>query len=103
VNLYSVVFLVGGAAWSAWRYRRAGVEHRRRARGNTLIALGAILPGIGGAATRAGYVEVLYVTELIGLLLIWLGYRMVAGGQSTSIHPNQSPLTGPSIRDVAPV
>jgi hypothetical protein len=43
--------------------------------GNTLIAAGAILPGIGGAATRFGHTEVLYVTELLGLSLIWLGYR----------------------------
>jgi hypothetical protein len=31
---------------------------------NVLIAIGAILPGIGGTATRMGYTEVLYVTEL---------------------------------------
>ena len=36
----------------------------------------SILPGIGGTATRMGYVEVLYVTELAGLLLTWMGYRM---------------------------
>jgi len=40
-----------------------------------MIAVGALLPGIGGAATRAGYVEALYVTELLGLLLIYAGYR----------------------------
>jgi len=43
---------------------------------NILIAAGAILPGIGGTATRMGYVEVLYVTELVGLILTWTGYRM---------------------------
>ena len=43
---------------------------------NILIAVGAILPGIGGTATRMGYTEVLYVTELVGLLLTWLGYRI---------------------------
>jgi hypothetical protein len=43
---------------------------------NVLIAVGAILPGIGGTATRLGHVEVLYVTELVGLLLTWTGYRM---------------------------
>ena len=94
VNLYSVVFLVGGAAWSAWRYRGAGVEYTGRVRGNALIALGALLPGIGGAATRAGYVEVLYVTELVGILLIWAGYRLVAGDSSRSIHANQLSSAG---------
>jgi hypothetical protein len=44
--------------------------------GNVAIALGGLLPGIGGTFTRFGYVEVLYVTELAGLLLIYLGYRL---------------------------
>lgn len=75
INLYAAGFLIGGAALSAARYRR--VEGGgRRAWGNALIALGALLPGIGGSFTRFGYVEVLYVTELAGLLLIWLGYRL---------------------------
>jgi hypothetical protein len=74
VNLYAVIFLIGGAIASAFQYsgRR---ETRHRFIGNVLIAVGAILPGIGGTATRMGHVEVLYVTELIGLLLIWFGYR----------------------------
>jgi hypothetical protein len=75
INLYAVVFLIGGAILSALRYRRkAGQQHRVTA--NVLIAIGAILPGIGGSATRMGYTEVLYVTELAGLLLIWAGYRL---------------------------
>ena len=32
--------------------------------------------GIGGTPTRMGYTEVLYVTELAGLLLTWMGYQM---------------------------
>jgi len=75
INLYAVIFLIGGAIVSALRFRRQpGTRHRVIA--NVLIAIGAILPGVGGAATRFGYTEVLYVTELIGLLLIWRGYRM---------------------------
>lgn len=75
VNLYAVVFLIGGAILSALRYS-ADPATRHRVYANVLIALGAILPGIGGTATRMGYVEVLYVTELVGLLLTWTGYRM---------------------------
>lgn len=74
INLYALLFLAGGAMVSAVRYRsQPGL--RGRYLGNILICLGAILPGIGGAMTRAGYVEVLYVTELMGLLLIYAGYR----------------------------
>ena len=75
VNLYAVVFLIGGAILSALRYS-ADPSTRHRVYANVLIATGAILPGIGGTATRLGYVEVLYVTELAGLILTWMGYRM---------------------------
>jgi hypothetical protein len=84
INLYAVVFLIGGAILSALRYSRNSYT-RHRMWANILIALGAILPGIGGAATRAGYTEVLYVTELAGLVLIWAGYRIsVAPAPSAS-------------------
>ncbi len=88
VNLYAVVFLIGGAIWSAWQYwRRGGASSR--VLGNVLIAVGAILPGIGGAFARAGTVEVLYVTELIGLLLIWAGYEVIVGDRAVTIHRAQ--------------
>ena len=74
INLYAATFLIGGAALSAWRFRRDPTA-RHRFIGNVFIAVGALLPGIGGTATRFGYTEVLYVTELLGLLLIWTGYR----------------------------
>jgi len=74
VNTYAAIFLIGGAVYSALRFRRNPAMHHRYV-GNVLIAVGALLPGIGGTATRFGHVEVLYVTELIGLILIWLGYR----------------------------
>lgn len=88
VNLYAVVFLIGGAVWSAWKYWRRG-DAVSRVKGNVLIAIGAILPGIGGSYARAGVVEVLYVTELIGLLLIWAGYRVISGDRVLSIHRPQ--------------
>jgi hypothetical protein len=76
INLYAVTLLIGGAILSAVRYWKRGDESRR-AVGNALIAVGAILPGIGGSFTRFGHVEVLYVTELVGLLVIYAGYRMI--------------------------
>jgi hypothetical protein len=75
INSYAFLMLVGGALLSAWRYR--GVpDARGKVLGNVAIALGGLLPGIGGAFTRFGHVEVLYVTELAGLILIYLGYRL---------------------------
>lgn len=74
INLYAFVFLVGGAVRSAVQFWR-NQETRLRAEGNALIAVGALLPGIGGSFTRFGYTEVLYVTEFLGIILIYLGYR----------------------------
>lgn len=94
VNLYAVVFLIGGAILSAVRYsRRAETRHRMWA--NVLIATGAILPGIGGTATRMGYVEVLYVTEFLGLLFIWSGYRMSVRPQGAPDFRLQAPGMSP--------
>jgi len=98
VNLYAVVFLIGGAIWSAWRYWRRG-DASSRVLGNILIAVGAILPGIGGGFARAGVVEVLYVTELIGLLLIWAGYRAITGDRLISIHRAQRRSSTPSMTE----
>lgn len=74
INLYAAIFLIGGAALSAWRFR-SDPTARHRFVGNVYIAAGALLPGIGGTATRFGHTEVLYVMELVGLTLIWIGYR----------------------------
>ena len=73
VNLYAVIFLIGGAVRSAMMHWRQPAT-RALAHGNAMIALGAILPGIGGSFSRAGHTEVLYVLECVGLLCIWQGF-----------------------------
>jgi hypothetical protein len=76
INTYSFIFLVGGAVYSAVRYSKSPAL-QVRFKGNIYIAIGALLPGIGGTATRAGYVNVLFVTELVGLVLIYVGYKII--------------------------
>jgi hypothetical protein len=73
INGYAALFLIGGAVLSAIRYARH-TGGGPRAIGNTFIALGAILPGVGGGMAKAGMVEALYIGELAGLMLIWAGY-----------------------------
>jgi hypothetical protein len=94
VNIYALFWLVGGAVWSAIRYflRAEGTE--RRVVGNTAIAVGALLPAIGGAFARFGRIEVAYVTELIGLALIWVGYRVIVTDSGPSIHATQRAQVG---------
>lgn len=67
---------MGGAIYSAIKYYRKGIKEAPF-KGNIFIAIGGLLPGIGGSFTRAGYVEVLYVTEFIGLILIYYGYKII--------------------------
>lgn len=75
INTYSAVFLIGTAIWSSFRFTR-DPDGKYRAIGNALIAIGAILPGIGGGIAKAGMVEALYVGEFIGIILIYIGYRV---------------------------
>jgi len=73
INLYALFFLVGGAMWSSYRFMTHD-WNVGRAIGTTLIAVGGILPAIGGAMTKAGMVEALYIGEFFGLVLIVTGY-----------------------------
>jgi hypothetical protein len=75
INLYAGVFLIGGAIASAVKFSRDPLT-RHRMWANVWIAVGALLPGIGGTATRFGHTEVLYVMELLGLLCMWRGYAI---------------------------
>src|SRR5687767_13687210 len=75
INTYAAIFLISSALYSAIRYAR--VENgRNRAIGNALITIGALLPGIGGGMAKAGMVEALYIGEFVGILLIYIGYRI---------------------------
>ena len=81
---------MGGAIYSAISYfGRKGSQ--RRFWGNVLIAIGALLPGIGGTSTRFGHVEILYITELIGLILIFTAYLIIRSDSSSSVHVSQQP------------
>ena len=74
INGLAGIFLIGGALYSAAKYR-SRPEMRNRYLGNIYIAIGALLPGIGGAFSRMGYTEVLYAGEFVGIILIWYGYK----------------------------
>lgn len=73
INSYAALFLIGGAILSAVRFSRK-TDGGNRAIGNTLIATGAIMPGIGGGMAKAGMVEALYIGEFVGILFIWCGF-----------------------------
>jgi hypothetical protein len=85
-NLYGTVTLVGGAAWSAWIFWRKRILLHRTI-GNILIAVGAILPAFGGSFSRLGFAGALYVSELLGAVLMFVGFLRaitpMGGGEPT--------------------
>jgi hypothetical protein len=90
LNVYAVVYLVGGAIWSARRLHRRGDVTRRRVVGNVLIAAGGLTPAAGGLASRHGGADALPPTLLAGLVLIWVGAVLA----STRARPGKEPREG---------
>ena len=82
INCYAALFLVGGAVLSSWRFAKKRAT-RQLAAGNGFIAIGAIMPGFGGMAAKMGYIELLYITELVGLIVIWVGYSLCVRSSMT--------------------
>ena len=74
INSLAALFLVGGAIYSAVRFF-GHPESRHVSIGNIFIAVGALLPGVGGMGSRMGHTELLYIAEFIGVILIWIGYK----------------------------
>ncbi len=72
-NLYGTVALVGGAAYSAWIFWRKRILLHRTI-GNILIAVGATLPAFGGTFSRFGLPGALYLGELLGAVLMFIGF-----------------------------
>ncbi|MEE8318193.1 MAG: hypothetical protein V3R36_01000 [Dehalococcoidales bacterium] len=73
-NTFGTLALVGGALYSAWVFwRRRILPHRVLS--NTLIAVGAILPALGGTLIRfGGSISAFYLLELAGIIIIFIGF-----------------------------
>ncbi len=74
-NTFGTVALVGGAIYSAWVYwRRRLMPHRVVS--NILIAVGAILPALGGTLERFGVSPTIArpSLELLGIIIIFVGF-----------------------------
>jgi hypothetical protein len=73
-NTFGTLLLVGGALFSAWNFWRRRILPQRVI-SNILIAFGAILPAIGGGIIRfIGTLNVFYLLELIGIIIIFIGF-----------------------------
>lgn len=73
MNVWGTIALVGGAIYSAWIFRRKQIM-RNRVIGNWLIALGGLMPALGGALIRLGDPSFKYLGEMLGAILIFAGF-----------------------------
>jgi vacuolar-type H+-ATPase subunit I/STV1 len=87
-NLYGTVTLVGGALYSAFLFWRKRVL-LHRVIGNVLIATGAILPAFGGTFSRFGIPGALYITELLGAILLFIGFMRATTPMRAEVQVTQ--------------
>ena len=85
LNTYGTFTLVGGAIYSAYIFWRKKVLFNRMV-GNVLIAAGALMPALGGSFIRLGLPDFLYLSELLGVILMYIGFV-----QATLPVPVKSP------------
>lgn len=72
-NTYGTLGLVGGAVYSAWIFFRKRVL-LHRVIGNVLIAVGGLSPAVGGSMSRLGIEGALYISELLGAVIMFAGF-----------------------------
>jgi hypothetical protein len=80
LNVYGTITLVGGAIYSAFLFWRKKILANRMF-GNVLIAAGALSPALGGTLLKAGYADMLYVSEFVGVILMFIGFVMATSGK----------------------
>jgi hypothetical protein len=78
LNIYGTLLLVGGALWSCIIYFDRSLDHRRRAGyralSTLLIAAGSFIVALAGSFEALGQGEFLYLAEIIGITVIFLGF-----------------------------
>jgi hypothetical protein len=92
LNIYGTLTMVGGAIYSAYLFWRKQVL-LNRVIGNILIAAGALMPAMAGSMVKAGLVDALYASELLGAILMFTGF-LTATAQGA-----QQPVTNTSVAD----
>lgn len=73
LNTYGTFTLVGGAIYSAYIFWRKRVLFNRMV-GNVFIAAGALMPAIGGTFIKMGLPDFLYLSEFLGVILMYFGF-----------------------------
>ena len=87
LNIYGSLGLIGGAIWSAYLFWRKSVLPNRVI-GNVFIAAGALFPASAGTLIKLGLGDWLYVSELLGAAIMFLGFWL-----ATQPQPSEQPVT----------
>ncbi len=90
LNIYGTIALVGGAIYSAYLFWRKKVLANRMI-GNLLIAAGALMPAMAGSFVKAGLVDLLYLSEFVGVVLMYAGFLLATAEQPAGKRVN-SPI-----------
>ncbi len=85
INLAGTIVLVGGAFWSAYGLWRRG-QPRERVWSNVLIAIGALIVASGTGVSRLGVYELFYVSQAIGVLVMFAGFLTAQRVPSRVVH-----------------
>jgi hypothetical protein len=80
LNIYGSIGLIGGAIYSAYLFWRKHVLPNR-VFGNVLIAAGALFPAGAGTLIKLGLGDWLYVSELFGATIMFLGFWLATQPQ----------------------
>ncbi|MFH1523533.1 MAG: hypothetical protein ABIF04_01085 [Chloroflexota bacterium] len=73
LNIYGTLTLIGGAVYSAFIFWRKRILLNRMI-GNILIAVGAMAPAMAGSFVKMGLPDLLYLSELVGVVLMYIGF-----------------------------
>lgn len=80
---YGTLALVGGALYSAYIFWRKRIMPQR-VLGNVLIAAGALSPAMGGVLVTRGLGDYLFISELLGAIIMFIGFRFATTQQPVS-------------------
>ncbi len=73
LNTYGTLALVGGAVYSVVIFLRKHVLKQRMI-GSIFIAVGGIAPAMAGSFVGLGLPDLLYLSELVGAILMYIGF-----------------------------
>ena len=77
---YGTLALVGGALYSAYIFWRKRILPHR-VLGNVLLAAGALSPALGGVLVARGLGDFLFISELLGAIVMFVGFRYATSQQ----------------------